>query len=392
MILAFERESLDDLFKGVGFLPTRIGVACCPFPRCGIGKLLRDSIFVLHDVEGYRHEEIAQAWVAQRARAASGRARAAWAQVLTALGGARTAADVLQAAAASGHPDPLIGDAYLDALLAAGEREAARAWLVTQQRAAATRPHALAWLAGRAAAADFSALALDIQQTLLAARPDDRSTLRRLGLAAFGAGQRGLAERYLQRYLAHVDDDPKLVTDVMMAVGGRMSGTPLPESARPAVEAMAKTEGRVVLRCRPYSTFAQPPRHLHRNDQEEEVTHWVTASMPWDAGDDEPAVDPPAADLDPEAMMRAREREDLLARALATLPPEDAVIVSLKFVEGLTRNQIQRFLHLPELTEHRVRTIVATLRARLSDAERGEPAGSRQVAQAMPAVPGVQDG
>lgn len=91
---------------------------------------------------------------------------------------------------------------------------------------------------------------------------------------------------YLQVYCdGRVDDDPKLVADVMMAVGGRMSGTALPEAARPAVEAMAKAEDRVVLRCRPYATFAQPPRHLHRNDQEEAITHWVTASMPWDAAD-----------------------------------------------------------------------------------------------------------
>ena len=48
-----------------------------------------------------------------------------------------------------------------------------------------------------------------------------------------------------------------------------MSGTPLDEKARPVVEAMAKKEDRVVMRCRPYETFAQPPRHLHRNDQEE---------------------------------------------------------------------------------------------------------------------------
>ena len=61
----------------------------------------------------------------------------------------------------------------------------------------------------------------------------------------------------------------------------------------------------------------------------------------------------------------ARELEDRLNRALATLPPEDAAIVSLKYVEGLTRTQIQRLLRLPELTEHRVRTIVATLRTRL---------------------------
>ncbi len=95
---------------------------------------------------------------------------------------------------------------------------------------------------------------------------------------------------YLQVYCdARLDDDPDLVADVMLAVGGRMSGTPLPDEARPAVEAMAKKEDRVVLRCRPYETFAQPPRHLHRNDQEQPITHWIAASMPWDAEDDAPA-------------------------------------------------------------------------------------------------------
>jgi hypothetical protein len=64
-----------------------------------------------------------------------------------------------------------------------------------------------------------------------------------------------------------------------------MSGEPLAEDARPFVAAMAVEEHRVVLRCRPYATFAQPPRHLHRNDQAEPITHWVSASMPWDAPD-----------------------------------------------------------------------------------------------------------
>lgn len=92
---------------------------------------------------------------------------------------------------------------------------------------------------------------------------------------------------FLQVYCdARLDDDPELVVDVMMAVGGRMSGTPLGEEARPAVEAMAKKEDRVVVRCRPYATFATPPRHLHRNDQEEEITHWLSASVPWDAADE----------------------------------------------------------------------------------------------------------
>ena len=91
---------------------------------------------------------------------------------------------------------------------------------------------------------------------------------------------------YLQVYCdARVDDDADLAIDVMMAVAWRMSGQQLPGEARPVVEAMAKEEDRVVIRCRPYSTFAQPPRHLHRNDQEERIRHWISAAMPWDAPD-----------------------------------------------------------------------------------------------------------
>jgi hypothetical protein len=91
---------------------------------------------------------------------------------------------------------------------------------------------------------------------------------------------------YLTVYCdAVVDRDPTLVVDVMMAVAGRMSGAPLGEDARPFVEAMAEEEGRVVLRCTPYETFATPPRHLHSNDQDEQVTHWLSGSVPWDAAD-----------------------------------------------------------------------------------------------------------
>ena len=91
---------------------------------------------------------------------------------------------------------------------------------------------------------------------------------------------------YLQVYAdATVERDRDLVVDVMMAVAGRMSGQPLNEDARPFVALMAEQENRVVVRCKPYETFAQPPRHLHRNDQEEMITHWVSATVPWDALD-----------------------------------------------------------------------------------------------------------
>jgi hypothetical protein len=74
---------------------------------------------------------------------------------------------------------------------------------------------------------------------------------------------------------------------VMMAVAERMSGDPVAAELRPSVKALAEQEGRVLVRCRPYATFVTPPRHLHSNDQQE-LTHWVSASMPWDAPDTQP--------------------------------------------------------------------------------------------------------
>jgi len=91
---------------------------------------------------------------------------------------------------------------------------------------------------------------------------------------------------YLQVYAdAVIEDDPVLVVDVMMAVAGRMSGQPLPDEVRPHIEALRVQEDRVVIRCRPYATFGQPPRHLYRNDQQEPVTHWLSGTVPWDASD-----------------------------------------------------------------------------------------------------------
>lgn len=91
---------------------------------------------------------------------------------------------------------------------------------------------------------------------------------------------------YLQVYAdAEIVRDADLVVDVMMAVGGRMSGTPLPDAARAIVTAKAVEEKRVVIRCMPYATFATPPRHLQSNDQATELTHWVSGSVAWDAAD-----------------------------------------------------------------------------------------------------------
>jgi hypothetical protein len=94
---------------------------------------------------------------------------------------------------------------------------------------------------------------------------------------------------YLQVYCdAVIEDDDETLIDVMMAVAERMSGEPLAPELRPAIKAVAEQENRVLVRCRPYATFVTPPRHLHHNDQEEPLTHWVSASMPWDATDTAP--------------------------------------------------------------------------------------------------------
>jgi len=88
---------------------------------------------------------------------------------------------------------------------------------------------------------------------------------------------------YLQVYAdAVVDADPRLAVDVLMAVAGRMSGEPTNEDARPFFESMAEEEHRVVLRCRPYETFA-PPRPAPAGG--ESVVHGVSGAVAWDAPD-----------------------------------------------------------------------------------------------------------
>lgn len=49
------------------------------------------------------------------------------------------------------------------------------------------------------------------------------------------------------------------VVETMMAIGTKMAGQPIPESARPALEERARNEQRVVLRVRPESFHATAP-------------------------------------------------------------------------------------------------------------------------------------
>lgn len=76
----------------------------------------------------------------------------------------------------------------------------------------------------------------------------------------------------------------------------------------------------------------------------------------WLTGDDTAA----------ETRVRAREIDESFTAALASLPREDAAIVRLTFVQGWSRAEVQRALHLDRLTPQRIAGILAALRARLA--------------------------
>ena len=80
---------------------------------------------------------------------------------------------------------------------------------------------------------------------------------------------------------ARVERDWKQTGTVMMKVGEIMSGNPIPESARPVVEEMAKREDRVVLRISPEFTFYTPPVHLNAGDDGSKMQHGYGQRQPW---------------------------------------------------------------------------------------------------------------
>jgi DNA-directed RNA polymerase specialized sigma24 family protein len=79
-------------------------------------------------------------------------------------------------------------------------------------------------------------------------------------------------------------------------------------------------------------------------------------------GIDDHALALPASGDDPERTAQVRELDALFAAAIATLPPEDAAIVRLTFVQGWSRAQVQRALHLEHLSPARLAGIVERLR------------------------------
>jgi hypothetical protein len=60
-----------------------------------------------------------------------------------------------------------------------------------------------------------------------------------------------------------------------------MAGQEVASAKLPEIERMAREEGRVVIRVRPYATFATPPRHVHKAEDLDTLTHFTSSSQPW---------------------------------------------------------------------------------------------------------------
>jgi PPOX class probable F420-dependent enzyme len=87
---------------------------------------------------------------------------------------------------------------------------------------------------------------------------------------------------YLQVYgPAAVEENLKTTVDVMMKVAQIMSGQPLPEEARPLVEAKAREERRLVIRLTPQWTVYSPPVHLSVGDDAAKLRHGLAERMAW---------------------------------------------------------------------------------------------------------------
>lgn len=104
-----------------------------------------------------------------------------------------------------------------------------------------------------------------------------------------------------------------------------------------------------------------------------------------DAETESDAVEPVDDAPRPDALVSARQLRTAFERALASLPPEDATIVRLRYVQALSLADVRRALHLPSLKEERVRSILDRLREQLEPTLQPRTATLRVVAPGDPA-------
>jgi PPOX class probable F420-dependent enzyme len=87
---------------------------------------------------------------------------------------------------------------------------------------------------------------------------------------------------YVQVYGdATLEEDFGQAVDVLRRVIDLMAGEEVSRAKMPEIERMARDESRVVIRVRPYATFATPPRHVYKADDLDTLTHFTSSSQPW---------------------------------------------------------------------------------------------------------------
>ena len=87
---------------------------------------------------------------------------------------------------------------------------------------------------------------------------------------------------YLQVYGdATLEEDFGQAVDVLRRVIDLMAGKDVTSAKLPEIERMAREENRVVIRVRPYATFATPPRHVYQAGDIDALTHFTSNSQPW---------------------------------------------------------------------------------------------------------------
>jgi PPOX class probable F420-dependent enzyme len=87
---------------------------------------------------------------------------------------------------------------------------------------------------------------------------------------------------YLQVYGdATLEEDFGQAVDVLRRVIDLMAEKDVTSAKLPEIERMAREENRVVIRVRPYATFATPPRHVYQAEDIDTLTHFTSNSQPW---------------------------------------------------------------------------------------------------------------
>src|SRR6185312_2436138 len=87
---------------------------------------------------------------------------------------------------------------------------------------------------------------------------------------------------YLQVYGdATLEEDFGQAVDVLRRVIDLMAEKDVTSAKLPEIEQMAREENRVVIRIRPYATFATPPRHVYKAEDIDTLTHFTSNSQPW---------------------------------------------------------------------------------------------------------------